>query len=416
MSVLCVGITYRRASLELLERLSIDDADLPKALAAVRSSSEVREAAILSTCNRVEVYADVRGYHAGIAELRRFLEEFRHPAPEELAARADIRYEEEAARHLFGVAAGIDSMVVGEPQILQQVRRAFAVAQAEGAVGPTLSALFRGAIRVGRRARAETAIARSAGTFARAGIDLARDALGSLDGRAVLVVGAGEMSDLAAAAAACEGARVLVANRTPSRALRLAQRVAGEVVAFGSVSEALARADVVITSTGSRMPLISAETVARAGRPLVMIDLGVPRDVDPAAAEVPDVLLYDLDDLRAVVAPDDAQLAEIERVRGIVGEEVPRLVAWQRARHLGPLLRALQARGERVRSAEIRRASAALAGLDAAQREAVERLTRSLVGKILNDPIAAVKRYAGTPEGDALARALRALYRLGEER
>lgn len=419
MSVLVVGLSYKGAPLDLLERLSFVPSDLPKALHAARASEHVREAVILSTCNRVEVYGVVEGFHSGVHALSSFLADFHHAPFEAFAERLACRYEGEAVSHLFGVASGIDSMVVGEPQILQQVRRAFRLAAEEGAVGPVLSALFRHAIRVGRRARTETAIARSASALALAGATAARAELGSLSGRTVLVVGAGKMSDLSVAALASEGAHMLVANRTADRARARAARVGGETVAMADLAGALERADLVLTSTGSHEPVVTRDAVAgamraRAGRPMVILDLAVPRDVEPSAGEIPGVSLRDLEALRETVAPSAEQLLEVDRVRALVAAETPRFLAWQRAHVLAPMLAALQDRAERVRERELERAASLLAGLGGAERDAVETLTRSIVSKLLHDPVAAVKRLAGTPEGEALARALRALFDLEE--
>jgi len=419
MSVLVAGLNYKSTPLDLLERFSFDNAELPKALLAARASEHVREAVILSTCNRTEVYAVVDGFHSGVGALRQFLSEFHHVAPEDFSDRLYGLYEDDAVTHLFEVASGIDSMVVGEPQILSQVRRAFRTADEEQAIGSTLSALFRQAIRVGRRARAETDIARSASTLAMAGATLARLELGSLDGRTVLVVGAGKMSDLAAVAIAQEGARVLIANRTPSRAHTVAERAGGTPVPMAGLQSALGEADLVLASTGASQPLITREMVAAAmkgrARPLVMLDLAVPRDVEPGAAHVPGVTLKDMDDLREAVAPDGEQLLEVERVRAIVGEEVPKFVTWQRAHALSPLLHALQSRAENVRAAELKRAAGLLADLDEREREAIETLTRSMIAKLLHDPMKALKDQAGTAGGEALARALRMLYALPDE-
>ena len=418
VSVLVVGLSHKGAALDLLERFSVGASDLPKALLAVRGSEHVREAVILSTCNRIEAYAVVSGYHAGVAALRQFLSEFHHVPLEDFGDRLYGLYEEDAVAHVFSVASGIESMVVGEPQILTQVRRAFRSAQEEGAVGATLSTLFRQAIRVGRRARAETDIARGSSTLALAAASVARDALGSLQGRTVLVVGSGKMGDIAAATLADEGAHVLVANRTQSRADAVARRVGGTAVAMDALEGSIASADVLLTSTGSPDPIITFDMVAsameaRARRPLLVLDLAVPRDVEPSVSTVDGVRLLDMDDLRAAVAPDGDQLSEVERVRVIVAQEVAKFSSWQRTHALAPLLEALNDRSESVRVSELQRASAALAGLSDAEREAVDAVTRSIVTKLLHEPRAAVKELAGTAEGDTLARAVRRLYQLG---
>jgi glutamyl-tRNA reductase len=417
VSVLVVGLTHRRAPVKLLERFAFDAHSLPKALAQLTSSDHVREGAILSTCNRVEVYGLVTGYHAGLAELRRFLSEFHHVGPEEFSDVLENRYEEEAVEHLFAVAAGIESMVVGEPQILSQVRDAFRIADDEGATGPVLSALFRNAIRTGRKARTETAIGKTVKTFAGAGADLAREALGTLDGKTVLVVGAGKMSDLAARRLVREGATVLVANRTPARAKALAERIGGKEVPITSLAEGLARADLVLSSTGSPEPMITREMVAdaiadRSSRVLVILDLAVPRDVDPDVAAIEGVVLRDLDDLRGELQPGPEQLVEVSKVREMIRVEVPTFTRWQRTHHLAPLFEALQARGEDARVREIRRAATRLGDLTVEQREAIDVMTRSLVAKLLNEAVASVKKKAGTAEGESLVRAIRELFDL----
>jgi glutamyl-tRNA reductase len=419
VSVLVVGLTHRKAPVELLERFAFDRSALPKALHQLVSAEHVREGVILSTCNRTEVYALVSGFHAGLAELRRFLSEFHHVDADEFTGLLDSRYEEDAVSHLFAVASGIDSMVVGEPQILSQVRESFRVAGEESAAGPVLSALFRQAIRVGRRARSETGIGKTVKTFAGAGADLARDALGALGSKTVLVVGAGKMSDVAARRMAKEGATVLVANRTPSRAKALASRIGGEEIPMTSLADGLHRADLVLTSTGSSVPVITRELVLeafreRSDRPLVLLDLAVPRDVEPSVDDIEGVIVRDLDDLREALVPGPEQLREVDRVLAIIGDEVPRFTRWQRAHHLAPLLGALQAHGEQVRDRELKRTLARLSRLTDGEREAVEALARSIVAKLFHGPVTTVKQAAGTAEGEALARALRDLFDLPE--
>lgn len=419
MSVIVVGLSYRGAPVDLLERFAFDHEDLPKALAHARANGAVREAVILSTCNRTEVYAAVNGFHAGLSALRQFLSEYHGVPLEDFRERLYGLYSDQAVTHLFGVSAGIDSMVLGEPQILAQMRRAFHVATEEGSTGQILSALFRHAIRVGRRVRSETDIARSGATLALASAAVASEALGDLAGRTTLVVGAGEMSDLAASVLARKGMRILIANRTLSRAQVLAKACGGEALSLDNLARALGEADFVIASTGSPDPVITHDMVAaamatRPARPLVLVDTAVPRDIEPLVATVPGVTLRDMDDLREAVAPDREQLFEVERVRAIVGEEVARYAAWRRSQALAPLISSLQSHGERVRAAEIRRAQGALAGLGDREREAVEVLTRAIVAKLLHHPMSALKERAGTSEGDALARALRTLHALQE--
>ncbi len=417
MALLAVGLSYRAVSLDLLERFAFAPDALPKGLHRLSHHEDVAEGVILSTCNRVEVYACVAGYHAGFGALRQFLVETSNVPADDFAPALYSLYEADAVRHLFGVAGGIDSMVVGEPQILSQVREAFRIAADEGSAGPILSALFRGAIKTGRRARSETEIARGGSTFASAALEIARTEIGELKGATVLVVGAGKMSELAARAHAREGATVLVANRTYARAESMAARVGGRAVPFSELGTAIVRADVVLASTGASDHVITVEAIAgamadRPKRSLLLLDLGVPRDIEPACAEVPGVVVRDLDALREALRPTGEQLAEIERVRAILAEESSKFLDWQRWRRLSPLMNSLQKRAEALRVGELRRASVKLSGLETDEREAVEALTRAIVAKLLHGPVTSVKAAAGSADGEALAGALRELFGL----
>jgi glutamyl-tRNA reductase len=417
MPILVGGLSYRGASLDLLERVSFTGDVLDKGLHELQALEHVGEAVILSTCNRVEVYVVVPGFHTGVATVRQFLSGVHHVDAAEFSPALYTLYEDAAVRHLFGVAGGIDSMVLGEPQILAQVREAFRVATHRGTVGPILSALFRHAIRAGRRARAETHIARSGVTFAVAGARLARDELHGLAGKTVLVIGAGKMSDLAAREIARMKAEVLVANRTPAHADALAHTIGGTAVPMSALDASMERADLIISSTGAAAPIVTRDVLdgvmaRRRDRPLMILDLAVPRDVDPACADIPGVSVRDLDALREALAPTAEQLLEVGRVAAIVDAETPRFVAWQRAHRLAPLMETLQKRAESVRAREIQRAASKLAALDPSEREAVEALTRAIVAKLLHEPVTALKERAGSPEGDALARALEELFDL----
>jgi glutamyl-tRNA reductase len=419
MPVLALGVSYRKAPVELLERMSFTDDDYPKAYRQLLEMHSVDEAAILSTCNRIEVFASVDSYHAGFQALKRFLSESREILPEEFAEPLYSHYEDDAAEHLFRVAAGIDSMVIGEPQILSQVRQAYRRAESEGAIGRLLAALFRDAIRAGRRARAETEVGASPSAFAEAGAELAAAALGGLRGRSVLVVGAGGMAGLALTHLRERGVgRVRVVNRSLESAARLAARIGGEAGGLGALADVMAGADLVVSATGSAGVVIGADLVrqavaanGRGERPLFLLDLAVPRDIDPAAAELPGVRLAGIEDLRDLLASrGESALAEVERVRSIVAEEVARFSGWRRAARLAPLIQALRERGERVQAAELARLAPRLGGLDDRQREAVEALARGIVAKMLHDPIVRVKELAGPGVGDAYARALADLF------
>jgi glutamyl-tRNA reductase len=428
MPILALGVSHRRAPVELLERLTFGRDDYPKAYGRARELPAVREAVVLSTCNRVEVFAAVPSYHAGFQDLKRFLSESRDVPFEDFAEPLTAHYESDAAEHLFRVAAGIDSAVLGEPQILSQVRAAFRTAQAEGAVGPLLSALFRGAIRAGRRARAETAIEASPSALIAAGVELAARAIGPLSGRPAAVVGAGAMAALAARHLRDLGlAPIRIVNRSPERARRLAVRAGAEALALQHLDRAVAEADLVVSSTAATGVVIGVETVRRAlaardGRPLFLLDLAVPRDVDPAVRTLDGAHMADIDDLGRAVEAERAEheadggdagwAAEIAAVEAIVAQEVERFESWRRASRVAPLIQALLARADDVRAAELARQAPRLAGLTDREREAVEALAGGIVGKLLHEPIVRLRERPG-PAGDALARALAELFGIG---
>jgi glutamyl-tRNA reductase len=421
MPILALGVSYRRAQVELLERLAFEDDDYTKAYARLLDLEAVREGAILSTCNRVEVFAEVTTYHAGFLDLKRFLSEASEVPPEELAEPLYSHYEDDAVEHLFRVAAGLDSMVLGEPQILSQVRAAHRRAEAEGGIGPTLSALFRGAIRTGRRARAETAIGASPAAFVEAGATLAERALGGLEGRAVAVVGAGGMASLAVKHLRTRGVgHIRVVNRNPDRAKRLAEKAGGEHAGLDLLVMAMSQADMVVSSTGAAGVVIGSDAVreavaanGRAGRPLFMLDLAVPRDIDPEVVAVEGVRLADIDDLRDVLASTAAPATrEIDRVREIVAEEADRFGAWRRAARFAPLIQALRDRGDRVQAAELARLAPRLSGLSERERAAVEALARGIVAKLLHDPIVKLRELSAPGAGDSLARSVAELFGL----
>jgi glutamyl-tRNA reductase len=412
MPVLSLGISYRRAPVELLERLSFPVEDEPKAYRHLRDMEAVREGVILSTCNRVEVFAEVASYHAGFLDLKRFLSESREIGPDEFAEPMYAHYEEDAVRHLFSVAGGIDSMVLGEPQILSQVREAYRRAEAEEAMGPITSALFRGAIRAGRRVRTETAIGSSPGAMVETGMALAEEALRGLADRTAVVVGAGGMASLAASSLRAHRVGALrILNRSVARAQKLAGRAGAEAEGLDGLARALTHADLVVFSTGAAGTVLGPAPIARAmterrprDRPLFLLDLAVPRDVDPGVVDIAGVTLADIDDLKEQLDGARGEAgAEVERARGIVAEEARRFSAWRRAFHLAPLIQGLRQRGERVLAAELQRAAPRLADLSDREREAVEVMARGIVAKLLHDPIVRLKN-ARSPGGDQLAR------------
>jgi glutamyl-tRNA reductase len=376
----------------------------------------VTEAVVLSTCNRTEIYATAEKYHGAMGDVRNSLSEMTHVAPEIFADHLYAYHDTAAVAHLFSVAAGLDSAVIGESEILGQVRQAWEAATAEGAAGPGLHMLFRHALEVGKRARTDTGIGRSMTSVSSAAVALAAERLGTLDGKRVLVLGAGEMGEgMAVSLAAAGVAEVLVANRTPERAQALAERVGGRAVPLFELPQAVVEVDLLLTSTGATSVMVEygevEEIVAkRAGRELLIIDVAVPRDVNPSAADLPGVTLLDMDDLRAFA---DTGLAErrreATRARDIVDEEVSRYRDASTARQVAPVVTAFRDRAELLRLAEVERLGRKLSDVE---RAALEALSKGLVAKLLHEPTVRLKDAAGTVRGERLAEALRELFDL----
>ena len=419
MSIVVIGVNHRTGPLALLERVALSAETLPKAIVGLISRENVREAVVLSTCNRTEVYAVAEKFHGAYADIRDFFCELGGLAPEELHAHLYSQHDEAAVSHLFEVAAGLDSAVLGESEILGQVRNAWAHAQAEGGARATLNLLFRSALETGKRARTETSIGRGTASVSHAAVELATDRLGSLAGKRVLVVGAGEMGEGIAVALLGAGVTdIRVTNRTEERGLQLAQRINGAVVPFGEFTVALAGADVLLTCTGSGGVLIDRDTMAAARvaatDPLLIVDIAVPRDVAADVTDLPGVTLLNLDDLRDWADRGLALRAgEADLVRAIVADEVERFGVETTARQAAPLVSQLHERAEAVRGSELDRFASRLASLDEAQRAAVEAVTKGIVAKLLHHPSVRLKSDAGTPQGERNAAAVRDLFDLG---
>jgi glutamyl-tRNA reductase len=423
VSIVVVGVNHKSAPVDLLERLAISEEMLPKALHQLSTYEHVLEGAILSTCNRIETHAVVSKFHGGAQDLRNFLAEFCHVAPEEFTDRLYTYHDEAAVSHLFKVAAGIDSMVVGESEILGQVRRAFAGASAEGTVQRTLSHVFRQALRVGKRSRTETAISRNPVSISSAAVELARSAFpaGSLEGLSVLVVGAGKMGRLAMQALQSAGtSTVTLVNRSEERALQAAGEFGVLRRPFDELGAAIADADIVISSTTSPEALIGRSMIERAvasrENPLFIVDIAVPRDVDPEVRHLEKVILRDIDDLRGVVESGvGSRLGEVSKVEDIVAQELQRFVDWQRSSEIGPTLAALVEKAETVRQAELERIAPRLEALSDDQRAAVEEATRRAVAKLLHAPMTKAREMAGSKEGHSYVGALRELFELDDD-
>ncbi len=399
MSVVVVGLNQRTVPLSVLESMAVPGARLAKALHDLAGSEQLAEVVVVSTCQRTEVYGVARRYHAAVNDIRAFLARWSGRPPEDFTSGLYEYHEDAAARHLFKVASGLESAVLGEGEILGQLGDAWEAARVEGAVGPVLSILFRHATEVGKRVRSETAIARGTTSLSQAAVALARDELGSLCGRTILVMGAGEMGEAMAQALAGDlgEGRLLVANRTAARAQELAARCGGRAIDWSDLAAGLEEADVVLASTGSQEVLLEAgqmESVmaARSGRPLLIVDIAVPRDVDPAVSGVTGVRLLDMDDLSAYASLGMAsRRQEVPKAEVIVDDELARYADLAAERQVAPLVAALRERAEAVRLGELARYQRRLGALDPAQLQAVEALTRAVVAKLLHDPTVALK-------------------------
>jgi glutamyl-tRNA reductase len=418
MSIVVIGVNHRSGPLAVIERLTIDPVDVPKAVAGLAGRDNLREVAVLSTCHRIEVYAVTERFHPAYAEIRDFLCQLGALGPDELHPYLYSQHDDAAARHLLEVSAGLQSAVLGESEILGQVRGAWQAAKDAGGVRATLDLLFRHALRAGKRARTETAIGRGTASISHAAVEMVTDRLGGLAGRRVLVVGAGEMGVGVATALHRAGvADIVVANRTPERGRRLAEDVGGQALGLEGLAGALAASDVVLACTASGESVVTAadlRAAGRDGRPLLVVDIAVPRAVELAARTLPGVTVLDLDDLRDWTDRGLAlRVAEADRVRAIVEEELEHFSLEAAARQAAPLVAQLHERADTIRRTELDRFANRLAPLTAEGRDTVEALTRAIVAKLLHEPSVRLRNDAGTPQGERNAAAVSDLFDLG---
>jgi len=404
MTLTVVGVNYKTAPIALRERIAISREELPETTRALAAVEGVTECMIVSTCNRVELVAAV---DSPATDLTGFLHRQFGLDRAVLEPHIYTQTDRDAVRHLFRVAASLDSMVVGEPQILGQVKEAYAVARAAGTVAGQLDHLLQSAFAAAKKVRSETEIGSSSVSIASVAVDLAKKIFGSLQGRTVFLVGAGKMSELAARHLVQQGAgAILVSNRTEERARLMADRFSGRVIPYDALYDAASEADIVISSTGAPHPIFRREhgqafMQRRRNKPMFFIDIAVPRDVDPKMGELEGIFVYDIDDLQAVAA---AHLAERSReasdAETLIAGEVERFHQRQRTVNVAPAIVALQRQAEEIRQAELKRMQSRLGGLSAEQIAAVEALTRGLVNKFLHPPMQALKQAAR--EGDQM--------------
>lgn len=419
MSFRLIGVNHKTAPVEVRERLAIPESHLPDAVRRLAEHPGVDEGFILSTCNRVEVVAQTSN---GSADLRTFLRDYFQLQPANYEPHLYELREREAIRHLFRVACSLDSMVVGEPQILGQVKEAYATARAVGAVHSQLDLLLTRAFAVAKRVRTETAVGSSAVSVASVAVDLAKKIFGSLQGKRVYLIGAGKMSELAARHLLTNGAEsIFVANRTHDRATQLASKFNGQAILFEQLYETCDRADIVITSTGAPHAIFRREhgelfLSRRRNRPMFFIDIAVPRDVDPEINKLDGIFVYDIDDLQQAVSSNVAdRRREAERAEAIVESEVEKFRSRLSSLEVVPTIVSLQDHLETIRQAEIDRARGRLGRLTPEQETALETLTRGIVNKIMHTPISALKTAAGEPEATTVIDIVRKLFNLQKE-
>jgi glutamyl-tRNA reductase len=418
MELLLVGVSHRTAPVELRERLDFSTRGVDRALRVLTNSAGL-EATIVSTCNRVELYVGCDQPDAARAAIEQFLADFHGVAREQLVPHLYVKTGQDVVTHLFRVASGLDSLVMGEPQVLGQVKDAFSVASQLGCTGPLLNKLFHSAFAAGKRVRSETALSAGAVSVSYAAVALAKKIFGILKDRTVLVLGAGEMGKLTAIHMQSQGiARLLITSRTAAHAALLAQSIGGDAIPWESMNGALGEADILITATGASTPIISRAQIsqimkARRQRPLFIIDIAVPRDVESDAGELEQVFLYNIDDLQAVVQENITKRGtEASEAEQIVWQEVARFTAWLSSRGAIPTIVALRQRFESIRQAELRRLEPKLASLSPEARARVEEVTRLILEKLLINPTEQLKSTSDSGTVAAYSDALSRLFAL----
>ncbi|HEX9093346.1 MAG TPA: glutamyl-tRNA reductase [Coriobacteriia bacterium] len=422
MHLTLVGLSHKTAPIEIREKLTFPAARQAEALSTLTCSDQVSEAVILSTCNRTEVYAVTAGEDAGVDAVVRFMCDFHSLDRAALEPYLYTSQGKPVVRHLFRVVASLDSMVVGEAQILGQAKEAYDHAFENAATGRVFNKLFRQSFEVGKRVRTETAIGESAVSISYAAVELARKVFNSLEGRTILVIGAGKMSELTAKHLVSNGVReVLVANRTYERAVELAERFEGRPIRYEDLFARMRDADIVISSTAAtdyvvRRPEMAEVMKGRHGRALFLIDIAVPRDIDPAVNDLNNVFLYDIDDLNGVVSSNlEERNREARKAEVIIDEEIAQFGAWLDSMEVVPTIAAIRAQAEKVRTEEYEKALRRLGPLSEKELRTVEALSEAIVNKMLHGPTARLRAAAGEKDGYEYVGTARHLWGLDAE-
>jgi glutamyl-tRNA reductase len=419
MELLVIGLNHKTAPIEIRERLAFQEGEIGKALSQAKSLPSLKEAMILSTCNRVEIYAAARETEKAILDLKNFLSQYHDLSLEEFEGNLYSFIGEEAVRHIFRVASSLDSMVVGEPQILGQIKSAYNLAVESKASGVILHRLLHRAFHVAKRVRTETRIGNSAISVSFVAVELAKKIFGTLEKKSVLLIGAGEMCELAARHLVSGGIeKVLVTNRTFERAVALAQEFKGEPIPFEEMVQGLRRVDIVISATDSPQYLLRHEQMAkvikdRKQKPIFFIDIADPRDIEPKVGDIENVYLYNIDDLQKVANENiKDREKEAQRAETIVQDEVVKFVRWYQSLEVTPTIIALRKKFEEIRSKELEKMFSLYPHLSENERQSLEALTSAIVNKILHDPLTRLKQKDEEAMADFYLDAIRNLFQL----
>lgn len=422
MHILAIGLNHKTAPVEVREVLALGARELPSALSFLKNYPGVSESVILSTCNRTEVYLVSAVFHAGLSAVVDLLTRDQQVSPEDLRSHLYILRDLEAVRHLLRVTCGLDSMILGETQILGQVREAYQAAQENQSTGKVLNTVFNQAIATGKRGHSETEISKNAVSVSYAAVELAKKVFQSLEGRRVLIIGAGKMSELTAKHLLASGvSQIVVANRTPERAESMARMFNGIGVPISEVDHWLPQIDVVISSTGAPHLVLTREMIQEAirhrrHRPIFLFDIAVPRDIDPEAGRLEGVFLYDIDDLESAVQANlRERQREARKVERIIDEEVGRFESWHKALDVVPVIRSLRQKAEDIRRSELTKTFSRLPDLTEREKQIIEAMSTAIINKILNDPTLRLKEYASGDRGAVYAEAMSKLFNLRTE-